>query len=106
MARQIDESKPLSKKDRQWLTDWGKFDVIERVDAQFSEDEPEEDASEEGEPEEDVPFEDGDADEESPDKPYVEWTNDQLRDELGDRELSKSGSKAELIARLEEDDLP
>jgi hypothetical protein len=31
-------------------------------------------------------------------------TNDDLRDELGKRELSKSGNKEELIARLREDD--
>lgn len=37
-------------------------------------------------------------------KPYEDWTNDELRRELANRELSKSGSKAELIARLAEDD--
>lgn len=35
---------------------------------------------------------------------YDEWTNEELRDELEKRELSKSGNKGELIARLREDD--
>jgi len=35
---------------------------------------------------------------------YDEWTNDELREELEKRELSKSGNKDELIARLREDD--
>jgi SAP domain-containing protein len=35
---------------------------------------------------------------------YDEWTNEELRDELEKRELSKSGNKAELVARLREDD--
>lgn len=38
------------------------------------------------------------------DEDYEEWTNEDLRDELERRELSKSGNKAELIARLREDD--
>lgn len=105
MARKIDLDKPLSKKDRAWLEDWGKHDQIAAHDAQFDpQPEPKDDLDEpDGE---DVPFEDGDPDGPGTDRPYVEWTNDELRDELGDRELSKSGSKAELIARLEEDDLP
>lgn len=36
---------------------------------------------------------------------YEEWTNDDLRAELEDRGLSKSGNKDELVARLEDDDL-
>lgn len=35
---------------------------------------------------------------------YSDWTAAELRDELGNRELSTSGNKREMIARLEEDD--
>jgi len=59
------------------------------------------------EPEQDVPFAaEPEGDDSSDVPPYAEWTNDDLRDELGKRELSKSGSKADLIARLEESDAP
>ena len=46
-------------------------------------------------------------DTESADEPepgYSSWTADQLRGELELRGLAKSGSKAELVQRLEEDD--
>lgn len=35
---------------------------------------------------------------------YNDWTGDQLRWELGNRNLPKSGNKPDLVARLEEDD--
>lgn len=35
---------------------------------------------------------------------YEEWTATQLRDELADRQLSTSGRKPDLIARLRESD--
>lgn len=35
---------------------------------------------------------------------YESWTVEQLRDELGTRQLTKSGTKPELVARLREDD--
>lgn len=38
------------------------------------------------------------------DKPYAEWTVKDLDDELGNRQLSTSGSKADKVKRLEEDD--
>jgi hypothetical protein len=44
-----------------------------------------------------------DNDDESIDQ-YSGWNNDDLRAELEKRELSRSGSKADLIARLTEDD--
>lgn len=37
-------------------------------------------------------------------KPYGEWTNDELSNELKSRELPHSGNKDELVARLEESD--
>lgn len=37
-------------------------------------------------------------------KPYGEWTNDELSQELKDRNLPHSGNKDELVARLEESD--
>lgn len=44
-------------------------------------------------------------DEEGEDVPYSEWSMDELRIELRNRELDDSGrKKAELIARLEADD--
>lgn len=36
--------------------------------------------------------------------PYPDWSVQELRDELAGRELSTTGKKMELIARLEEDD--
>ena len=35
---------------------------------------------------------------------YNEWTNQQLRDELGARELPTGGNKAQMVERLQEDD--
>ncbi|MGH9907773.1 MAG: SAP domain-containing protein [Pyrinomonadaceae bacterium] len=35
---------------------------------------------------------------------YANWTNDQLRAELADRDLSVEGRKSDLVARLEESD--
>lgn len=43
-----------------------------------------------------------DEDEELP--PYSEWTNENLRAELVERKLSLDGKKADMVARLEEDD--
>lgn len=44
------------------------------------------------------------AGEEEEDEGYQSWTNEQLREELDSRELSTTGNKADLVARLEEDD--
>ena len=41
---------------------------------------------------------------EEPPEDYNDWTADQLRFELGNRSLPKSGNKADLVTRLEEDD--
>jgi hypothetical protein len=39
-----------------------------------------------------------------PPEDYKDWTGDQLSWELGNRGLPKTGKKADLVARLEEDD--
>ena len=43
-------------------------------------------------------------DEDSEDEGYEAMTVEELKDELEERGLPKSGNKAELVARLEEDD--
>lgn len=45
-----------------------------------------------------------DDEEEVPELPYEEWRNDDLRAELVTRKLSVDGTKAEMAARLHEDD--
>ena len=45
---------------------------------------------------------DGNADDDSED--YAQWSNAKLREELGERDLPLSGTKAEMVARLQEDD--
>ena len=40
----------------------------------------------------------------APDRPYAEWSGAELDEELGNRGLPKSGSKADKVARLEADD--
>lgn len=154
--RQIPEDKPLSAEDRQWLTDWGRFDQIKRIDeanGPSNDDTPEKRIPESdlrsllrdvgvevGEDDDvldavralasgrnTVPAEKqmrlgdsaahvspddaangggdpmlsnaGDSDDD-----YDDWTNDELKEELGSRELSKSGNKGELVARLRESD--
>ena len=39
-----------------------------------------------------------------PPEDYNDWNGDQLRWELGNRDLPKSGNKKDLVSRLEEDD--
>lgn len=48
----------------------------------------------------------GDAEVEEEDDlpPYEQWNNDDLRAELVTRRLSVDGKKADMVARLEEDD--
>jgi hypothetical protein len=42
--------------------------------------------------------------EDQPADPYDGWLNSDLEDELEDRGLAKTGNKAEMLARLREDD--
>ena len=158
MARNIPEDQPLSADDRQWLTDWGRFDTIRRIDEanglapeaeasipegelrgllkshgfEIGEDESTMDALKSildgqgagSKVEERIRLgdsaahvapndaanggsDDGDEpdDEQEPEDYTGEWwTKDRLQDELGRRELSKSGNKDELIERLLESD--
>jgi hypothetical protein len=161
--RQIDESKPLSAEDRQWLTDWGRFDTIRRIDEANGVDDtepaktiaesdlrallqshgidagddpldtlkgvlsgtnvapaeqpnrfgdsaahvapdPSDDDAPSGSDALGEPDGDGSDEDDEEGDSYADWTVDDLKDELGARELSKSGNKPELIARLEESD--
>lgn len=38
------------------------------------------------------------------DEPYDQWSSEELKTELRNRKLSVEGKKADLVARLEEDD--
>lgn len=53
---------------------------------------------------EDLPPAPGEEVSEEDTRPYTEWLASELSDEAASRGLSKSGSKAELVARLEEND--
>lgn len=96
MSRSIDLSQPLSDEDRAWLDEHGKYGDL-RVAAEYARaaDEPEPVAVEQV-PEEDESDVEG--------SEYGTWTNAQLRYELGTRDLPQYGTKAELVARLEEAD--
>lgn len=134
MSRQIDITKPLSDEDRQYLEDRARHEDLRRnaeivgereadvltpindgntgdVDPFKADDGTEQitgtnpgertvtaaQAADTG-----VPTADDAGDE--PDDDYENWTNEDLRDELENRDLSKSGNKQELVARLREDD--
>lgn len=83
MSRSIDRSKPLSDEDRAYLLGHGEDGLVAQLDEQHGQ------AND---------TETGD------DAPYEEWSADDLRAELGERKLSKTGNKPELVARLQEDD--
>jgi len=111
MARIIDFESKLSAEDREYLYQKNRHDLIAENDRRFGDDNGE--ASEAPQrPEsvhspattpvltqQDAPIDTGPVDE-----PYSEWTVDELKEELKDRELPVSGTKPELIARLEEHD--
>lgn len=119
MSKKIDFSKPLSEEDeayvaeRPWLrvdADLSGFDLSEETD--FSVDggvdegsenpdgfEPEDADSDESDEEN----EEGEGDEDEV-APYAEWDYQELKTEAKRRDLSASGSKEQLIERLEQDD--
>lgn len=80
MSRQVPRNKALSDEDRAYLLGHGEDILVAQLDEQFGA----------------VVDEDSD--------PYEEWSAEDLRTELGERGLAKSGSKAEMAARLREDD--
>lgn len=123
MSKKIDFSKPLSEEDeayvaeRPWLrvdAELSGFDLSDETD--FSVDEDEDDENPDGFESEDGEGGDADSDEDESDEedegegdedevaPYAEWEYAALKEEAGNRGLSKSGSKEQLIERLEQDD--
>lgn len=85
-------SNPLTEDDKAWLRSWNRGDEI-----------PDEDATETTETKTETEGEDPFDGQEPPDD-YNDWNTKQLAHELGVRELPKGGNKAELVARLVEDD--
>lgn len=86
MGRNIDLTQPLSDEDREWLEQRGKIGDLRIADelAGAAVD----------------PDEEGGEDSET----YGNWTKAQLMYEANNRDLSQAGTKADLVARLEEDD--
>ena len=118
MSRKIDFSQPLSEEDEAYLADrpWLRidaemsgFDLSEETDFAVDDgDDPDEDPEgfEDGDDQSDdeddeESDEDGGSDEVAP---YSEWDYADLKTEAGERGLSKSGSKEQLIERLEAHD--
>lgn len=125
MSKKIDFSKPLSEEDeayvaeRPWLrvdAELSGFDLSDETD--FSVDGNEEEGGENPDGFESEDGEGGDADSEEDESdeenegegdedevaPYAEWDYQELKTEAKRRELSASGSKEQLIERLEQDD--
>jgi hypothetical protein len=92
MSRNIPQDQALSAEDRQYLLDRGRESLVERLDEEHG-------------------VVDG-SDEETEAEPYTKWTVAELVSEINERnvgrsegeQLSTKGTKAELVARLEEDD--
>lgn len=89
MARDIPMDGPLTAEDRKYMEDRGRYAEIERLDNEFGRlDVDENETDEVTEP----------ADE------YDAFTNKELQAELEGRGLDSRGNKAEMIARLREND--
>jgi len=118
MGRNIDLTQPLSDEDRQWLEDRGDYTALRRAAeaAGESDEEPDEadEADEDSQDSEDEDSDDDSDDDDSEDDEsdeddedavaYEDLTNAQLAELLEARDLPKSGTKAEMVARLIEDD--
>jgi len=119
MARDIDLTKPLSERDREYLLARGREQQVFNNDAQFTND-PEARARalyipgtaiDKAEGVLDTPPADAAPDGETEDN-YETWTHDKLQEEIRSRnatyeeefQMPVSGTKAELVARLREDD--
>lgn len=130
MSKKIDFSKPLSEEDAQYVADrpWLRkdaelsgFDLSDETDFSVADDEDEtgdqtpdgfesEDGDEsaegddtESEEDDEATDDEGEGEEEEV-APYAEWEYPALKEEAGNRNLSKAGSKEQLIERLEQDD--
>lgn len=106
MSREIDRSKPLSDDDRRYLLAHGEDGLVQIMDERFPDDAPES-------PEEFAPDLSGTGDGTGEEDPgYEEWSADDLRAEIDERneqdgrttKISKAGSRADMAARLREDD--
>lgn len=106
MSRQIPMDRPLSDDDRRYLLAHGEDARVATFDERFPEDAPES-------PEEFAPETDGTGSgTEEEDPGYEEWSADDLRAEIDERneqdgrttKISKAGSRADMAARLREDD--
>jgi hypothetical protein len=86
MSRKIDVDGPLSESDREYLHSRGQHALVERMDHEYQEPEPE------------------DGGDGEPDTNYDAWTVKELQDECEERGIPKSGTKPELVARLREHD--
>jgi len=93
MGREIDLTQPLSAEDRAWLEERGKVGDLRVADEMFPDSVPA-DAD---------PDDDGSMEDES-ESAYADWTKAQMQYELSTRDLPASGTKAELVERLEADD--
>lgn len=125
MSKKIDFSKPLSEEDeayvaeRPWLridAELSGFDLSDETDFSVDADEDEGGENPDGFESEDGEGGDAGYDEDGSDEedegegdedevaPYAEWDYQELKAEAKRRELSASGSKEQLVERLEQDD--
>jgi hypothetical protein len=77
MSREVPMDQPLSDEDREYLHARGQHQTVEMLDERF----PADDAEEEGDD-------------------YDEWTVDELKSALAERQLPTTGKKPELVERL------
>lgn len=93
MTMQVDRDKPLDDETRAWLLTRGVEGerIIAEVDAKFPPENDLESVSVDGDGDDDVP-------------PYSDWIATDLAAECTRRGLPKSGTKPDLVARLEQYD--